>query len=443
MKSILLLCVCVASIAPCFSRGAVSQNNQREVAINLAKIKAAIIKIEHCLIALTSDYEASDMDLPTDADASASDTDAMSTTNNRSNVGGRLRAKAKPPKISAGSNSTGIVTIKRERSLVPHSVVETQESENDHPLNSTNINALVKSIYSKAINDINATAPIELIDDQDSLPKFATLSLRIQSIFDPQKVIYDELVTRLLQAGFSTALHKKLTIAEEHNKELIQTYNRVIKGPRGKKYIERLKNTMVALKVKTAELVSKLLYAENSENKLVLTTFGVNLINSLSKHLQKNGIFRQYGVSKKGEPITLKAEIESESPQDSAIILMIHLLSDMVLHQFDISSSGVSFDKSILTQAKITLPDDIHQIYLMQRDKSITGAQYNEDTDSFEADEQSIAHQLTNSEERLLETIIITMVKNALRDSKLRSNVFGPLMSAIKLKPDIETDEAE
>ncbi|MBA4260358.1 MAG: hypothetical protein C0446_14440 [Chitinophaga sp.] len=441
MKSILLLCVWVASIAPCFSRVAVSQNNQREVAINLAKIKAAIIKIEHCLTALTSDYEASDMDLPTDADASASDTDAMSTTNNRSNVGGRLRAKAKPPKISAGSHSSGIVTIKRERSLVSHPVVETQEPEPQ--LNSIDVDALVKSIYSKAINDINATAPMELMDDQDSLPEVATLSLRIQSIFDPQKVIYDELATRSLQAGFSTALHKKLSIAEEHNKELIQTYNRVIKGPRGKKYIERLKNTMVALKVKTSELVSKLLYAENSENKLVLTTFGVNLINSLSKHLQKNGIFRQYGVSKKGEPITLKTEIESESPQDSAIILMIHLLSDMVLHQFDISSSGLSFDKSILTQAKIMLTDDIHQIYLMQRDKSITGAQYNEDTDSFEADEQSIAHQLTNSEERLLETIIITMVKNALRDSKLRSNVFGPLMSAIKLKPDIQTEETE
>lgn len=262
---------------------------------------------------------------------------------------------------------------------------------------------------------------------------------------DPGRVINDELAAQSLQVGQSAASRKLLATAIEENKALIDEYSELKNIKKAKNYFQQLEKLKGVLMTKAKGILVDFLESKNTDDGYELTLLGATLINSFSLQLAKNGVFRQYFVDKKGKPTLFHSavQIESDSSQDNAVTHIIDLLSAMVLHQLDINTLEIVFNSRIINQSFIKVADSEHNTYIVNN-TNIKVARFQEDESSFAAGKQkNPPHQLTDPEIRSLQTVVTTVVKQTLREAKLRSVAFHPLLIAIHLKPDTEISESE
>jgi hypothetical protein len=363
MKSIFLLSVCVASLSVNFARQPrdTSAKSNQDVLSGLAKIRKETKKIEACLAEPSLQVDDSDVD------SSDTESDSSSRTNQQTEISTSVEQiiiatnqiersvdkgneeatyetdthktvlltvdkRRSPKKITHMNVVPGTdIKIPKEHHLVasrdPNHPRPSQESESAPQINSTDIDRLVHSVYSKAIEEIKAFSSIELSDDDDSLPQLGRLSLMIQIILDPAQVINDELAAQSLQVGQSAASRKLLATAIEKNKASIDEYSELKKIKKVKNYFKHLERLKSVLMAKAKGILAEFLQSKNTDEGYELISSGATLINSFSLQLAKNGVFRQYFIDKEGMPTLFDSAvpIEADSSQDNAVTHIIDL----------------------------------------------------------------------------------------------------------------------
>jgi hypothetical protein len=114
----------------------------------------------------------------------------------------------------------------------------------------------------------------------------------------------------------------------------------------------------------------------------------------------------------------------------------------MALHQLDINTLEIVFNNDIIKKGSINMDNPAQNIYIVNK-THIEVAQFQEGESSFAVGKQkNPPHQLTGPEIRSLQMVVTTLIKQALRNLKLRS-AYHPLLTAIHLKPDSEISESE